>query len=194
MIAGPNGSGKSTLTKQLGAAGVELGRGRKGGNVAGQGNVAIGGVVLAAGVLVTIATFTAAAPGGTWVLAWGAIAAGLVQLLTGLVQMSDEARAEPAAAPATDARLLAGSIGEEDYPDAAVRAGVEGSVTAGFTVTARGVVEDVHVLSSSGSGILDRAACRLIAERFRFEPARDSAGTPIAQKLRRTVTWRLPEE
>ena len=162
--------------------------------MAGQGNVAIGGVVLAAGALVTIGTFTAAAPGGTYVLAWGAIAAGLVQLLTGLVQMSDEARAEPAAAAATDARLLSGSIGEEDYPAAALRAGEAGSVAIGFTVTARGGLEDVHVLSSSGSGVLDRAACRLIAERFRFEPARDSAGAPIAQKLRRTVTWRLPGE
>lgn len=158
----------------------------------GQSNVAIGGVVLAAGALAAIATFTAAAPGDPYWLPYWAMIAGLGQLATGLVQMMEEARAGPAPAAATDARLLSGRIGAEDYPEAAFRAGVQGSVTLTFTVTAEGGVEDAHILSSSGSGLLDRAARRLIAERFRFEPARDTAGAPIAQRLRRTVTWRLP--
>jgi TonB family protein len=160
--------------------------------MSGQLNVAIGGIVLAAGSLVAIAAFTGAGPGDSSMLRYWAMIAGLGQLATGLVQMMEEARAEPPAAAASNARLLSGSIGAEDYPQAAIRADVEGKVAIGFTVTAGGAVEDVRVLSSSGSGALDRAARRLVAERFCFEPARDAAGAPIAQRLRRTVTWRLP--
>ncbi|TFU00293.1 TonB family protein [Polymorphobacter arshaanensis] len=77
------------------------------------------------------------------------------------------------------ARWASGSISNGDYPKAARAAGVGGAVTVHFDVRADGGVEHCHVVSSSGSAILDETTCRLIEARFRYVPARDAAGAAI---------------
>jgi len=51
-------------------------------------NIIIGGLICAIGTIVTIATYTAAREGGTYVVAWGAILFGGIQLLYGIYQMA----------------------------------------------------------------------------------------------------------
>ncbi|GAA0441700.1 MULTISPECIES: energy transducer TonB [Sphingomonas] len=79
------------------------------------------------------------------------------------------------------ARLLRGAIRDSDYPRAARRARVEGSVTVGFTVDAAGRPTGCAVTRSSGSAELDATTCRLIEARYRYAPARDGAGQPVEE-------------
>jgi hypothetical protein len=46
----------------------------------------VGGIWCLVGVLITIITYAAAADGGTFVVAWGAILFGAIQFFKGLVQ------------------------------------------------------------------------------------------------------------
>jgi protein TonB len=57
------------------------------------------------------------------------------------------------------------------YPRAARRAGQEGALTLALTVTARGLVEDVRIVKSSGYEVLDQEAIRAVC-RWEFTPAR----------------------
>ncbi len=82
--------------------------------------------------------------------------------------------------------------GRTDYPRAARRAGIEGSVAVQFTVRPDGSVSDCEVLRSSANAELDATTCRLIEERFRYEPARDAQGRPTTEVVRRTFEWMLP--
>ena len=94
---------------------------------------------------------------------------------------------------AVRARRVSGSIsGATDYPPAARRAGIEGSVGVRFTVETNGSVSDCKVTRSSGHAELDAATCRLIERRFRYEPARDAGGRPVPEAVSRTFDWLLP--
>jgi hypothetical protein len=55
---------------------------------AGQRNMLLGGLWCGGGLLVTIATFAAAAGGGVYLIAWGAILFGAIQFFRGLSQAS----------------------------------------------------------------------------------------------------------
>lgn len=81
----------------------------------------------------------------------------------------------------TPARLLRGAIRDSDYPRAARRARVEGSVTVRFTVDPGGRARGCAVSRSSGSPELDATTCRLIEGRYRYAPARDGAGRPVEE-------------
>lgn len=83
-------------------------------------------------------------------------------------------------------RWKSGTIDRRDYPRDASRAGATGSVTATLDITADGRVAGCTVVRSSGSPSLDAATCALIRRRFRFDPARDAAGNPVAG----TAGWR----
>jgi protein TonB len=87
------------------------------------------------------------------------------------------------------ARLVSGAIGPRDYPKAERRARIEGSVTAGFVVDANGRVADCKVVQSSGNEKLDTITCRLIAARFRYEPARDASGRAISERRGWRQRW-----
>lgn len=88
---------------------------------------------------------------------------------------------------------LSGSIsGRADYPRAARRAGIEGSVAVRFTVRPDGSVGNCEVLRSTANEEIDETTCRLIEQRFRYEPARDSQGRSVAETVRRTFDWTLP--
>ena len=80
----------------------------------------------------------------------------------------------------TKPRWTSGTIDRRDYPRDASRAGATGSVTVTLDITADGRVSGCTVARSSGTPSLDTATCRLIEQRFRFEPARDAAGNPVA--------------
>ena len=81
----------------------------------------------------------------------------------------------------TPARLLRGAIRDSDYPRAARRARVEGSVTVRFTVDTAGRATGCAVTRSSGSAELDATTCRLIEARYRYASARDGVGQPVEE-------------
>jgi protein TonB len=92
------------------------------------------------------------------------------------------------------ARWLSGSIRGSDYPDAAYRAHLGGIVHLRFTVAPSGRVSDCAVTRSSGSRELDAVTCRLIVQRFRYRPARNAEGRPIAETIAGEHVWEVAPE
>jgi protein TonB len=91
------------------------------------------------------------------------------------------------------AKRVSGSIsGATDYPRAARRAGIEGSVSVRFTVGIDGTVSGCRVTRSSANDELEATTCRLIERRFRYEPARNAEGRPVPEVVSRTFDWLLP--
>jgi protein TonB len=84
------------------------------------------------------------------------------------------------------ARQISGRIADSDFPDD-VRRG--GTVHLRFTVAPTGRVSDCAVTRSSGSRILDNLTCRLIIARFRYRPARNAEGQPIASTIVGEHLW-----
>jgi len=80
----------------------------------------------------------------------------------------------------------------DDYPPAARRAEVDGTVTARLTVTAIGYPSACAVIASSGSEILDQTTCDIYQRRARFEPALDAKGRPTTGSYDFTKQWILP--
>lgn len=77
----------------------------------------------------------------------------------------------------------------QDYPPISVRLGEQGTTTLGFTITAEGNVEGVHVVKSSGSERLDNAAVNC-ASHWHYKAA-IQAGHPVAVSWKANVVWVL---
>jgi protein TonB len=80
---------------------------------------------------------------------------------------------------AVKSRLKSGRITRRDYPPAAKQAKAGGSVVVQYTVNANGRVSQCRIKRSSGRSDLDATTCRLIEQRFRYEPARDRNGRAV---------------
>lgn len=80
---------------------------------------------------------------------------------------------------------------QENYPPRAVRDEIEGRVGVRVTVGPNGRVADCTVTSSSGSSILDDAACSGMRSYARFNPAWDAAGNPISGSYTTTIVYNL---
>jgi protein TonB len=91
----------------------------------------------------------------------------------------------------TDLRQIAGAINENDYPREAIRAHQSGKVQMRFTVGTNGRVSDCTITKSSGSPSLDATTCRLILQRFRYEPSRDAQGRPYADTVDGEHEWHV---
>lgn len=87
-------------------------------------------------------------------------------------------------------RRWAGRI-QENYPSRALREEVEGTVGVRVTVTANGRATGCQVTSSSGSSVLDQAACRGMERYARFNPALDAAGNETSASYSTRITYRL---
>jgi protein TonB len=99
----------------------------------------------------------------------------------------------PPAAPkvAQRATQRGGSISDEDYPSSSIRNEEAGTSVATFTIGTDGKVASCN--ASGASPTLDAETCKLIIRRFRFKPALDTSGQPIAETKSQRVTWRLPK-
>ncbi|MEA3011336.1 MAG: periplasmic protein TonB [Sphingomonadales bacterium] len=84
------------------------------------------------------------------------------------------------------ARWLSGSIDNSDFPPSVARGG---TVYLRFTVAPNGRISDCAVTRSSGSRELDSLTCRLIVRRFRYRPARNAEGDPIASEVLGEQEW-----
>jgi protein TonB len=92
---------------------------------------------------------------------------------------------------AMHAQRRSGSLRDRDYPPAARRAGAEGTVHVRFTVDIDGRVGGCTVTRSSGHAALDTTTCRLIEQRFRYRPARDSQGRAVPETVSLFYQWGL---
>lgn len=86
------------------------------------------------------------------------------------------------------ARWLSGRITDSDFPGSVRRGGI---VHLRFTVAPTGRISDCAVTRSSGSRELDAVTCRLIVQRFRYRPARNAEGEPIASSVVGEHVWEL---
>lgn len=68
--------------------------------------------------------------------------------------------------------------GELSYPQEAKDRGIEGTVIVRYDVTAKGVVQNVAIVTAQPAGVFDDTALRYVAT-WRFNPATDD-GRPIA--------------
>jgi len=89
-----------------------------------------------------------------------------------------------------DERRWAARI-QENYPSRALREEIQGTVGVRVTVTPDGRVGECQVTASSGSSILDEAACVGMQRYARFNPALDAAGNPTTGGYSTRITYRL---
>ena len=80
---------------------------------------------------------------------------------------------------------------QENYPARAIRDEVEGRVGVSVTIGTNGRVTDCSVTSSSGSSVLDQAACQGMERFSRFSPALDDAGNPTTGSYATTIVYQL---
>ena len=88
---------------------------------------------------------------------------------------------------------LASYVSDADYPAAAVRGEEQGTARFLLSVGTNGRVTGCTITGSSGSSALDAATCRIMKQRARFTPARDSAGNPTTDTVSNAIKWVLPE-
>lgn len=97
---------------------------------------------------------------------------------------------EPARAKAN----LASYVSDTDYPPNAARNEEQGTTRFRLVVGPDGKVKECSVTSSSGSSALDSTTCKLMKQRARFTPARDSNDRPTGDTVASAIRWVLPTD
>jgi protein TonB len=96
---------------------------------------------------------------------------------------------EGAGGIAREAYQKSGRIKDSDFPHSIPR-GWRGTVYVNFTVEADGHATACQVRRSSGNSEIDATTCRLIEERYRYEPARDRSGKKVRSRVEdQDHTW-----
>lgn len=80
---------------------------------------------------------------------------------------------------------------QDNYPSAALRKEIEGTVGVRVTVGPDGRVSGCSVTGSSGSGDLDSAACDGMQRYARFEPALDAGGSPTTGSFSTRIVYKI---
>lgn len=113
-----------------------------------------------------------------------------------IVEPAAQPPAPPAAKKVEPARAranLASYVSDEDYPSSAVRNEEQGTTRFRLGVGPDGRVKDCSVTSSSGSSALDATTCRLMKQRAKFTPARNSDGEATSDTVTSAIRWVLPD-
>lgn len=89
-----------------------------------------------------------------------------------------------------DVRKIAGDINnKKDYPKAVRKPWTTGKVVMIYTVGTDGRVTNCRVKSGSGNAARDTETCRLVERRFRYQPALDKSGQPMAVQVQWTQNF-----
>lgn len=104
----------------------------------------------------------------------------------GVEKVASVASIKKQAAPAEAYDRLPGS----EYPEQARQAGVEGDVVVKFIVTAQGTVKDPVLVKGLGYGLDDKAIA--LCRTFKFHPAIDTNGNPVASQISWTFHFKAP--
>jgi TonB family protein len=100
---------------------------------------------------------------------------------------------DPTKANATLRGNPGAAFSADNYPVEALLRGEQGRTVAKLSIDPSGTPLTCVVETSSGSSSLDQATCRIALRSVRFDPARDSAGVPIASEYRLPVRWQIPQ-
>jgi periplasmic protein TonB len=93
----------------------------------------------------------------------------------------------------TPPRQIRGRLYTSDYPVELQETGVSGTVHVRYIVEVNGRVTNCTVTQSSGNALLDRTTCRLIEERFRYTPTKDTSGRPIRSNIVENHSWHIED-
>jgi protein TonB len=96
-------------------------------------------------------------------------------------------------AAVTGPRQIRGRLSFSDLPEGILQPASRASVGVRYTVNADGTVGACRAERPSGFAQLDTLTCRLIAERFRFRPARDARRRPVPAVIVETHSWFIRE-
>ncbi|HEU4651339.1 MAG TPA: energy transducer TonB [Croceibacterium sp.] len=80
---------------------------------------------------------------------------------------------------------------QENYPARAIRDETQGTVGVRVTISPQGRVTACSVTSSSGSSVLDEAACDGMTRYARYNPALDDAGNPTTGSATTRIVYQL---
>lgn len=94
----------------------------------------------------------------------------------------------------TPPRQIRGAIRVSDLPDDLAEGGVRGVVSVRYFIDVDGRASRCRATRSSGIARLDALTCRLIEERFRFDPSRDGRGRPVGSWMVQDHEWEVDEE
>lgn len=86
-------------------------------------------------------------------------------------------------------RKTKGDISDKDFRKVTGFSAQPGEVTVWYTVQPNGRVTDCRVAIPSGNATRDRLTCELIEKRWRYEPARNAAGEPVASETGWKQRW-----
>jgi len=89
------------------------------------------------------------------------------------------------------AELIRGEIRNSDIPQSLRSAPFSGTTRTTIAVDANGRVSGCRIVRSSGNSLLDDLTCRLIFQRFRFNPARDDQGRPEPDTIDYDQEWTI---
>tara|TARA_R110001606_G_scaffold46100_4_gene118801 strand:- start:1178 stop:2047 length:870 start_codon:yes stop_codon:yes gene_type:complete len=106
---------------------------------------------------------------------------------------SDPALRSNAFIPATPAGNPGEWISPGDYPVAALREERSGAVEFQLQISETGEVTACNILESSGQADLDKASCRALMRRARFNPAKNASGQPVRSSYTNKVRWQIPQ-
>lgn len=84
-------------------------------------------------------------------------------------------------------------FGPDDYPPEALRSGAEGRVAFLVDVDVSGAPTGCHIVTSSGSSVLDNGTCAVLMTKGRFKPAHDASGKAVASTWSSATRWAIPE-
>ncbi|RJY08207.1 energy transducer TonB [Aurantiacibacter aquimixticola] len=87
----------------------------------------------------------------------------------------------------------AGWITNDDYSNSDLRREREGTARYRLVIGSNGRVNSCEITQSTGHSSLDRATCRLIQSRARFDAATDSSGAQVVGTYNGSVRWQIPE-
>lgn len=89
----------------------------------------------------------------------------------------------------TDPEVIRGSFRQSDYPKELRTLGPKGTTWADVVVGTNGRVTSCRITRASGIPQFDARTCQILLQRFRYRPARDAAGRPVAAPDSFSVDW-----
>ncbi|WP_176594285.1 energy transducer TonB [Sphingobium sp. EM0848] len=87
------------------------------------------------------------------------------------------------------ARQTIGRFRNSDFPETARGAG-RLKIGVRYVIEPSGRVDKCEIIEGSGYAEVDAMTCRIIEERYRFRPARDPEGYPVAEVREEDYRWR----
>ncbi len=91
----------------------------------------------------------------------------------------------------TPPRHVKGRLKNADIPVDLLAVGRPYTVSVRYQVRVDGRVGDCAIAHSSGVAALDSLTCRLIQQRFRFDPSRDADGHPVESTIEEDQSWEI---